>query len=62
VGPAFREIAQRYKDKPEAVAQLAERLRRGSSGNWGSVPMPANPDLSESDARLLVRSILDGTI
>lgn len=61
VGPAFREVAQRHKGKPEAAAQLAERVRKGSSGNWGPIPMPANPDLSEADARALVQWILDGT-
>jgi S-disulfanyl-L-cysteine oxidoreductase SoxD len=62
VGPAFREIAQRYKGRAEAPALLAERLKKGSSGNWGPIPMPPNPDLPEQDARALVRWILDGTI
>jgi cytochrome c551/c552/cytochrome c553 len=62
VGPAFREVAQRYKGRPEAAGILVERLKRGSSGNWGPIPMPANPDLPEEDARALVRWILDGTI
>jgi S-disulfanyl-L-cysteine oxidoreductase SoxD len=61
VGPAFREIAQRYRGKPEAAA-LAERVRKGSSGHWGPIPMPANPDLAEADVRALVAAILDGTI
>ena len=58
VGPAFREVAERYRGKPEAVGQLAERLKTGGSGNWGGVPMPPNPDLAESDARALVKWIL----
>ena len=62
VGPAFREVAQRYKGRPEAVSMLAERLKKGSSGNWGSVPMPPNPDLDEADARALVSWILDGHV
>ena len=62
VGPAFREIAQRYKGRPEALGILVGRLRTGSSGNWGAIPMPANPDLAEADARALVRSILDCTM
>jgi S-disulfanyl-L-cysteine oxidoreductase SoxD len=62
VGPAFREVAQRYKGRPEAQAQLLESLRKGSSGRWGPIPMPPNPDLPEQDARALVRWILDGTI
>jgi cytochrome c551/c552/cytochrome c553 len=62
VGPAFREVAQRYKGRPEAVAVLMERLKKGGAGNWGSVPMPANPDLAEADARALVLWILDSQV
>lgn len=62
VGPSFREVAQRYKGRPEAAALLVERLKRGSSGNWGPIPMPPNPDLPEADARTLVGWILDGTM
>ena len=43
-------------------AALLEKLRKGSSGAWGPIPMPPNPDLPEQDARALVRWILDGTI
>src|SRR5687768_11322365 len=60
VGPAFREVAARYKGQDGAEAKLAEKLRRGSTGVWGPVPMPANPDLSETEARLLVQWILGG--
>ena len=41
-------------------AILLEKLRKGSSGSWGSVPMPANPDLSEADARRLIQWVLGG--
>ena len=60
VGPAFREIAGRYKGQEGAEAKLVEKLRRGSSGTWGAVPMPPNPDLPETEARTLVQWILGG--
>jgi cytochrome c len=60
VGPAFIEVAARYKGQDGIEARLVEKLRRGGSGTWGVVPMPANPDLSESDARVLVQWILGG--
>ena len=60
VGPAFRDVATRYKGQEGAEAKLAEKLRRGSAGVWGAVPMPANPDLSEGDARLLAQWVLGG--
>ena len=60
VGPALREIAARYQGQADAEARLVEKVRRGSSGTWGAVPMPPNADLPEADARTLVRWVLDG--
>ena len=62
VGPAFREVAQRYKGRPEAAAMLVERVKKGGAGNWGTVPMPPNPDLAEADARALVLWILESQV
>jgi cytochrome c551/c552 len=62
LGPSFQEVAARYKGRPEAAAQLVEKVRRGGGGAWGPIPMPPHPDLAEADARALVRWILDGTI
>ena len=58
VGPAFKEVASRYKGQPGAAARLIEKVRRGSSGAWGPLPMPPNPDLAESDATALVQWVL----
>ncbi len=55
VGPAFREVAVRYKGRPEAAAQLVQKVKKGSSGAWGPIPMPPHPDLGEEDAATLVR-------
>jgi len=58
VGPAFRDVAARYRGQPDAEAKLIQKVRRGGSGTWGSVPMPAAPGLAEADAQALVRWIL----
>src|SRR5258707_13765897 len=58
VGPAFKEVAARYRAQAGIEAKLVERLRRGSSGAWGPLPMPPNPDLAETDASALVRWVL----
>ena len=58
VGPAFRDVAKRYKGQEGAEAKLVEKLKRGGSGNWGPLPMPPNPDLSAGDAATLVRWVL----
>ena len=60
VGPAFAEIAARYKGQAGIEDRLVEKLRKGSSGTWGPIPMPPNPDLAEADSRLLVQWILGG--
>jgi S-disulfanyl-L-cysteine oxidoreductase SoxD len=48
VGPALREVAARYKDRADARDYFADKLRQGSAGVWGSVPMPAQT-LPEAD-------------
>ena len=60
VGPAFKDVAARYKGQAGAEAALVEKVRRGGSGTWGAVPMPPHPDLAGSDATALVRWILGG--
>jgi cytochrome c len=46
VGPSWKDIAVRYKGQPQAAAQLAERVRKGSANVWGKVPMPPTPAAS----------------
>jgi len=58
VGPAFRDVARRYKGQEGIEAKLVEKLKRGGSGNWGPLPMPPNPDLPQADATALVRWVL----
>ena len=52
VGPAYKDVAAKYKGKPDAVAQLMEKVRKGGSGVWGPVPMSPNPPSKISDADL----------
>ncbi len=56
VGPAFREIAKKYG--AEERERLAAKVRQGSQGVWGNVPMPPNAHVSDADARALVDWIL----
>src|SRR5688572_1829922 len=60
VGPAFREIGGRYSSDGGALDRLAVRVKQGSSGIWGQIPMPPQPQVSDSDAKALVRWILEG--
>ena len=58
VGPSFKEIAAKYKGDAGAAERLAAKIRRGSQGVWGAVPMPPNPGVSAGDATALASRIL----
>ncbi len=60
VGPAFRDIARRYSGDGAAENGLVAKVKAGGSGNWGSVPMPAQGHLQDADVRALVQWILAG--
>jgi len=60
VGPSFRDVAAKYAGDASAPSKLAARIRAGGVGNWGAVPMPAQPQLAESDALPLARWVLGG--
>ena len=54
VGPAYKDVAAKYKGQDRAVvaAKLAEIVRKGGSGVFGPIPMPPNPPSKISDAEL----------
>ncbi len=58
VGPAFREIADRYAGNEEAINLAASHIIAGSSKVWGEVPMLPHPQFSEAEARSLVQWIV----
>lgn len=58
VGPAFKDVAQKYKDQKDAEAVLISNIKKGGSGKWGPIPMPAQASLSDNDAKTLVKWIL----
>lgn len=58
VGPAFADIAKKYKGDAGAKAKLTPKMIKGGGGVWGAMPMPASPKLSEADAAALVDFVL----
>src|SRR5215217_2282218 len=58
VGPAYKEVAKKYAGDATAVDKLAVKVIKGGSGVWGPVPMPANGQVNEADAKKLVTWIL----
>lgn len=58
VGPAFKDVAGRYRGKPGAEMAVAKSIRQGSSGNWGGMPMPPNAGVSDEQAKQLAKWVL----
>jgi cytochrome c len=60
VGPAYREVAEKYKGQADAPATVAQHIREGGSGRWSDVPMPPQKQLTEAQAKTLAQWILGG--
>ena len=58
VGPAYKDVAAKYRADKEAPAKLAEKVKKGSQGVWGNVPMPPNTTVPDADVNALVKWIL----
>ncbi|MBS0308126.1 MAG: c-type cytochrome [Proteobacteria bacterium] len=58
LGPAYKDVAAKYAGQKDAEAKLVQKVMKGSSGVWGSTPMPANTQVSEAEAHTLVKWIL----
>ena len=58
LGPSFKDVAAKYKDNKGAVDLLATKIVKGGAGVWGPVPMPANTQVSEADAKKLATWVL----
>ena len=57
-GPAYRDVANKYPNTDATVETLADKVIKGGSGNWGSVPMTAHDALPKDDAKAMVKYIL----
>jgi len=51
-------VAKKYAADKGAADTLATKIQKGGSGVWGVVPMPANPQVSDADAKKLAEWIL----
>ena len=58
VGPAYKDVAAKYAGQKDAVDKLAVKVVKGGAGVWGAVPMPANPQVTDAEAKQLVQWIL----
>jgi len=60
VGPAYKDVAAKYRGDPEALPRLMAKVRSGGSGVWGDIPMTPHPadKLSDADLKAAVEWVL----
>ena len=58
VGPGYREVAAKYAGQKDAVDKLAGKILKGGAGVFGVVPMPANTQVNEAEAKTLAAWVL----
>jgi cytochrome c len=58
IGPSYADVAAKYENTEENVAMLTQKVIAGGVGVWGEIPMSAHPNLSEEDAKDMVRYVL----
>ncbi|HXD38988.1 MAG TPA: c-type cytochrome [Ramlibacter sp.] len=58
VGPAYKDVAAKYAGQKDAVDKLSAKIMKGGSGVWGPVPMPANTQVNEAEAKKLAAWVL----
>lgn len=58
VGPAFKDVAAKYKGDAKAADHLFQVIKKGGKGVWGQIPMPPHPQVADDDAKKLVAWVL----
>ncbi len=58
VGPSYKDVAAKYASDKTAVDKLATKIQKGGTGVWGPVPMPANMQVSDAEAKKLAAWVL----
>ena len=60
IGPAFQDVARKYAGRADAVEYLTGKIRNGGQGIWGGIPMPAQAQLKDADARAIAQWLAAG--
>ena len=58
VGPSYKDVAAKYAGDKSAVDKLASKIQKGGAGAWGPVPMPANTQVNDAEAKKLAAWVL----
>jgi len=58
IGPAYKDVAAKYRGNKGAEADLVKKVKNGSKGVWGDIPMPSNAHVKDEDIKTIVQWIL----
>jgi cytochrome c len=58
VGPAYKDVANKYRGDAAALDMLAAKVKAGGVGTWGQIPMPPNVQVSDENIRAIVTWVL----
>jgi cytochrome c len=58
VGPAYKDVAAKYKGQKDAEAKMIDKVKKGGVGVWGQIPMPPNVAVKDEDLKTLVKWVL----
>lgn len=58
IGPAYREVANRYTGDAAAPATLLAKIKHGGSGVWGTAGMPPQSHLKDDEIRAMIEWVL----
>ena len=58
VGPSYKDVAAKYRSEKGADAKLFDKVKKGGTGVWGTIPMPPNAAVPDADVKTLVKWIL----
>jgi cytochrome c len=58
VGPAYKDVAAKYRGNAAAEAMLIDKVKKGGTGVWGQIPMPPNAAVKDEDIKTLVKWVL----
>lgn len=58
VGPSYKDVAAKYASDKGATVELMKKVKAGTVGKWGPIPMPANPQISDADLKIVIDWIL----
>lgn len=58
IGPSYIDIANKYADNDKNISYLSNKIIKGGSGVWGTIPMAAHAAMKKDEAKTIAKYIL----